>query len=233
MKRTVYILFLVSMSLLTVLTGMYLFSRTEPVFLLKHIRITGADQVAESEILAKVYPFLKDSIFGTDMAKVKESIASHPFIRDVRVKRIFPFSILIEVREKVPSALWVRPGGDIEMLDEEGTPYRKLRKGIGRDLFVVNAKDETDARGIFRQVSNWDRQGIIKKDDVSEVVYNEGDVTLYSLTDGVEIMLGKEERPSRLKRAMAVLQDAKKRGLLIKCIDARFDNGAIVRERKG
>ncbi len=233
MKRTVYILFLVSMSLLTVLTGMYLFSRTEPVFLLKHIKITGADQLAESEILSKVYPFLNDSIFRTDMGKVKEAITSHPFIRDVRVKRIFPFSILIEVKEKVASALWVGPGGEIEMLDEEGVPFRGLRKGSTHDLFVVNARDEADARGIFRQVAGWASQGIIKKDDLSEVVYNEGDVTLYSLTDGVEIILGKEERPGRLKRAMAVLQDAKKRGLLIKCIDARFDNGAIIRERKG
>jgi hypothetical protein len=36
-----------------------------------------------------------------------------------------------------------------------------------------------------------------------------------------------------LKRAIAVLEDAKKRGFLIKCIDARFEKGAIIQERKG
>ncbi len=36
----------------------------------------------------------------------------------------------------------------------------------------------------------------------------------------------------RLKRAMVVLEDAKKRGLLIKCIDARFEKGAIIQERQ-
>jgi cell division protein FtsQ len=228
-----YILFLVPMSLLSVLTAMYLFSRTEPVFLLKNVRITGADQLPESEILSRVYPFLKDSIFGTDMGKVKESITSHPFVKDVRVKRVFPFSILIEVKERVPSALWVGPGGDIQILDEDGAPYRGLGKGKTRDLFVVSAMDKAGAKSVFREVADWDRQGIVRKDDLSEVVYNDGDVTLFSLSDGVEIILGKEERAGRLKRAMAVLQDAKKRGLLIKCIDARFDNGAIVKERKG
>jgi cell division septal protein FtsQ len=64
-------------------------------------------------------------------------------------------------------------------------------------------------------------------------MYNEGNITLFSLNDGVEIILGKEERPERLKRAVAVLEDAKKRGLLIRCIDARFENGAIIKERKG
>ena len=233
MKRTLYLLFIVPMCLLSVLTGMYLFSRTEPVFLLKNIRIKGAEQLPESEILTKIYPFLKDSIFGTDMAKVKAAITSHPFVKDVSVKRVFPFSILIEVKERVPSALWTGPGGDIQMLDEDGVPYRGLYKGSARDLLVISAKEKNDARSIFREVTDWDRRGIIKKDDLSEVMYNEGNITLFSLNDGVEIILGKEERPERLKRAIAVLEDAKRRGVLIRCIDARFEDGAIIKERKG
>ena len=142
MKRTLYLLFIIPMCLLSVLTGMYLFSRTEPVFLLKNIRIKGADQLPESEILAKIYPFLKDSIFGTDMGKVKAAITSHPFVKDVRVKRVFPFSILIEVKERTPSALWTGPGGDIQMLDEDGAPYRGLYKGSTRDLLVISAKEK-------------------------------------------------------------------------------------------
>jgi len=233
MKRTLYLLFIIPMCLLSVLTGMYLFSRTEPVFLLKNIRIKGAEQLPESEILTKIYPFLKDSIFGTDMGKVKAAITSHPFVKDVRVKRVFPFSILIEVKERVPSALWTGPGGDIQMLDEDGAPYRGLYKGSTLDLLVISAKEKNDAKSIFREVTDWDRRGIIKKDDLSEVMYNEGNITLFSLNDGVEIILGKEERSERLKRAIAVLEDAKKRGLLIRCIDARFENGAIIKERKG
>ena len=233
MKRTLYLLFIIPMCLLSVLTGMYLFSRTEPVFLLKNIRIKGAEQLPESEILTKIYPFLKDSIFGTDMGKLKAAITSHPFVKDVRVKRVFPFSILIEVKERVPSALWAGPGGDIQTLDEDGAPYRGLHKGGTRDLLVISAREKNDAKSTFGEVTDWDRRGIIKKDDLSEVVYNEGNITLFSLNDGVEIILGKEQRSERLKRAIAVLEDAKKRGLLIRCIDARFENGAIIQERKG
>jgi cell division protein FtsQ len=233
MKRTVYLLFLIPLSLVSVLTGMYLFSRTEPVFLLKNVRIKGAEQLAESEILRKVYPFLKDSIFGTDMAKVKDAITSHPFVREVRVKRVYPFSILIDVKEHVPSALWVDSNGTVKMLDEDGQPYRNLMKGSTKGLFVVNAAQPEEARSIFKQISTWDQQGIIKKADLSEVSYQEGNIVLFSLDDGVEIILGKEEQHQRLKRAIAVLDDAKKSGLLIKCIDARFERGAIVKERKG
>jgi hypothetical protein len=49
----------------------------------------------------------------------------------------------------------------------------------------------------------------------------------------VEIILGKEDHKARLKKALTVLRDADKRGLVIKCIDARFERGAIIQERKG
>jgi cell division septal protein FtsQ len=58
-------------------------------------------------------------------------------------------------------------------------------------------------------------------------------VTIFGVEDGVEIILGKDDQEGRLKRAIAVLDDARKRGLLIKCIDARFEKGAIIQERKG
>jgi cell division protein FtsQ len=232
-KRTIYLFFLVPICLLSALTAAYLFSRTEPIFLLKNIRIKGASQLSESEILAKIYPFIKKSIFGTDMGKVKEAITSHPFIKDVRVKRVFPFSILIDVNERAPSALWIGSGGDIRMLDESGQAYRSLTKGDAAGLFAISTSEKNEARSVFREVSSWDQQGIMKKDAISEVVYREGNMTVFSLDGGVEIILGKEDHRERLKRALAVLDDARRRGLLIRCIDARFEKGAIVKERTG
>lgn len=233
MKRGLYLLILVPLCLIFVLTGMYLFSRTEPVFLLKNIKIKGACQLQESEILGKIYPYLGSSIFATDMGKVKEAIMAHPFVKDVRVKRVFPFSILIDVKERIPSALWVRPAGDLQVLDEEGFPYRGLMKGSTKGMFVINGGERSAAQSIFKEVSGWGREGILQKESLSEVMYRDGDMTLFSLDDGIEIILGKEDQKERLKRAIAVLDDAKKRGLLIKCIDARFEKGAIVKERKG
>jgi len=233
MKRGLFLLFSIPVCLLSVLIVMYLFSRTEPVFLLKNIKIKGASQLMESEILTRIYPYLRGSIFETDMRKVKEAIAAHPFVREVRVKRTYPFSILIDIKEKVPSALWVGPAGDVYVLDEEGLAYRRLMKGVAKGLFIINGGRENEARSIYREVLGWDREGIMEKDAISEVVYHEGDMTLFSQEDGVEIILGKEDQGERLKRAVAVLDDAKKRGLLIKCIDARFEKGAIVKERVG
>lgn len=118
MKRALLLLFLIPVCVLSMLTVGYLFTKKEPLFLLRNIRIEGVGQLTSEEVMRRAYPFLKESIFGTDVAKVKEAVLAHPFVRDVTIKRIFPFQLVINVREKQPSAMWVSPEGVISVLDE-------------------------------------------------------------------------------------------------------------------
>lgn len=231
-KRWFPLVFIVPFGLIACLV-VYFFVKGEPLFLLKKIRIEGNAQVTEAEIMARIEPLLGDSIFSTDVGKVNAAIASHPYVREVRIKKVYPFSMSIAIREKEASALWVGQGGEVMVLDEEGVPYRRLRRGEATTTFVVNAPDRESASAAYREMTAWLKEGVATPGLLSEVVYQDGMMRLFGLEDGVEIILGREDRKERFKRAMTVLEDAKKRGLLIKCIDARFDKGAIVKERKG
>lgn len=233
MKNTLKFLFIIPLCLLSALTLVYLLGSREPLFFLKNIRINGTHQLGDTDVVGRVAPFLKESLLKIDVSKMKEAITSHPFVREASIRRVFPFSIVIDVKEKVPSALWVNGDGAIEVLDEQGEPYKPLKRGDAMGLFIINAKTRNDAKSIYRDVNAWTGEGVMKKESLSEVAYNEGNVILFGAEDGVEIILGKEDQKMRLKKAMAVLEDAKTRGLIIKCIDARFEKGAIVKERKG
>jgi cell division protein FtsQ len=185
--------------------------------------------------MGRAAPFLRDSLFKIDITKMKEAIVTHPFIKEVRIKRIYPFSLVIDVEEKKPSALWVDSEGQLHVLDENGEPFRGITKGDAKGLIVINAKEKNGAKSVYGQLNEWLREGIIKEETLSDVAYNEGNITIYGCgcDNGVEIILGKEDQKGRLKRAVAVLEDAKRRGFLIKCIDARFERGAIIKERQG
>lgn len=233
MKRIAYYLCIVPLCLLSVLTLIYLISKDEPLFSLQNIKIKGATQLTDQEIMRRALPFLRESIFKADVDKVKEAVLAHPFVKEVSIKRVYPFSLLIEVKEKTASALWATPQGDVMVLDEEGEAYRHLSKEDTANLFLVRARDKAMAKSLYNQVRSWIREGAIRKESIAEVVYNDGGITLVHMADGVEIILGKEDQKARLKRATAVLEDAKKRGLFIRCIDARLDTGAIIKERKG
>jgi cell division protein FtsQ len=233
MKRTIQMLFLIPVCVISMLTMVYLFSKDEPLFFLKNIKIEGVQQLQDRDVMGKIAPFLKESLLKVDVTRVKEAITSHPFVREVSVRRVYPFSLVIDVKEKKPSALWVNGQGDIRVLDENGEPYKGLTKGDIKGMFIINAADGNDVKSVYREISGWASQGILKKEAISEVSYSAGNITIFGLEEGVEIILGKEDQKERLKKAIAVLEDAKKRGLLIKCIDARFEKGAIIQERKG
>lgn len=232
MKRFLYILFIIPVCLLSVLTMVYLYSSNVPLFIIKNIKIKGMEQLQDSEIMGRISPFIKDSIFNIDIPKIKDVVLSHPFVKDVRIKRIFPFSIVIDVQEKKPAALWADNKGNIMILDEHGEPYRALTKGAVKDMFIINTPAKDDIRDILKEIDLWISEGLIKKDDISEVVCRDKSITLFLVQDSIEIILGKEDLKKRLERAQVVLEDAKKRGLLIKCIDARFEQGAIIQERQ-
>jgi cell division protein FtsQ len=233
MKKVLYICFIIPLCILSMLTIVYIFSKDEPFFFVKNIKINGIEQLKDGDVMGRITPYLKESLINIDASKMQESIIAHPFVREVRIKRIYPFSIIVDVKEKRPSALWVNAEGEVNVLDENGEPYKKLDKSDLKGMFIINAKEITDAKSLFKEINAWFAEGVIKNDTVSEVAYKDGSITIFGMGDGVEIILGKEDQRGRLKRAVAVLEDAKKRGLLIKCIDARFEKGAIIQERKG
>jgi hypothetical protein len=56
-----------------------------------------------------------------------------------------------------------------------------------------------------------DPRRAIRKESISEVVYNDGSITLVHLADGVEIILGKRTRRHGSKGRSGA-EDAKRRG---------------------
>ncbi|MBP1745396.1 MAG: cell division protein FtsQ [Deltaproteobacteria bacterium] len=235
MKKSLYTLFLIPLCVISMLTIIYIFAKDEPLFFLKNVKVNGIQQLKDNDIMGRAAPFLSDSLFKIDISKMKEAIVSHPFIKEVRIKRVYPFSLVIDVDEKKASALWVDGEGQLHVLDENGDPFRGFSKEDTKGLIVINAKNKNGAKSVYGLIHEWFKEGIIKRESLSDVAYNEGSITIYGCgcDDGVEIILGKEDQKGRLKKAVAVLEDAKQRGFLIKCIDARFEKGAIIKERQG
>jgi len=233
MRKVLYMLFIIPVCILSMLSIIYLASKKEPLFFLQNVKINGTSQLNDKEIMKEVSPYLKESLLRIDVTKIKDTIAANPLVKEVRIKRIYPFSIVIDVKEKIPSAIWVNQEGDPHVLDEYGDPYRKLSRGENKGLYIINAREKSDAKSLLKQINGWTAEGILKKEKISEAVHHEGSVTIFGYEGPIEIILGKEEQKQRLQRAVAVLEDANKRGLVIKCIDARFEKGAIIQERKG
>ncbi len=231
MKKVLLGLFLLPLSALSMFTLAYLFTKGDPLFSIRAISVKGVSQLKERDVVTSIAHLAKGTLFGADVERMSDLIRSHPLVRDVRISRVYPFSLVIDVVEKRPSALWVSGNGDIRVLDENGEPFRGIHKGETK-LFLVRAPDKDAAQKVFRTVTDWTGDRLIKEDAISEVALEQRGLVLYGQKDGLEIILGTEGEKGRLKRALAVRDDAQKRGLMIKCIDARFEKGAIIQERR-
>ena len=104
MKKTLYMLFIVPVCILSMLSIIYLASKKEPLFFLQNVKINGASQLNDKEIMGKVSPYLKESLLSIDVAKMKDTIAANPLVKEVRIKRIYPFSIVIDVKDRSTNA---------------------------------------------------------------------------------------------------------------------------------
>lgn len=232
MKKIMKLLSILLLSLFPILTIVFFASLKGPFFTLREIKVEGTRNIREKEIMEAISPFVDRELFGIDEEQIRKVLALNPFIKDVKVKKLYPFSLIIDIEEKRSSALWVRPEGDIMILDEEGKPYSPLRGGELDGLVLINASNEKEAKEIFEKICNWIRQGIIKREDIMEVCYTNGEITVFYKED-TEIFLGGKDFERRLQNAISLYEEARKRGLILRYIDASFDeNLEITRERK-
>ncbi|MCS7280244.1 MAG: FtsQ-type POTRA domain-containing protein [Desulfobacterota bacterium] len=207
-----------------------LFIKEEPILRLKGIKVSGCDQIKEEEIISLVLPKLGKSILNLDTQTIRKALMAHPYVAEVKVKRVYPFYLHIAIREKSPTALWAKPDGTVKIVDEEGRPFRDLMLREKSKLPLIHAENEENLKEGLILLKGWVAQNIVKSDFIAELVYSRKAVRVVT-TDSVEILLGREDFEKRLKKALKVMEDAKRRGVLIKCIDARFEKGAIIRER--
>lgn len=232
MRKALFLAFLICVFLVFFAVTFNFFVKGEPLFLLRGVRISGCSLVSENEIMALIAPHIDTSILNVEIEKIRKALIGHPCVKNVKVKRVYPFYLHIEIEERNPAALWVRPDGSLKVVDEDGYAFRDIRKNEKARLFLIHADKEKDLKEALLMIRKWISEGVATHDFLSQILFVDGNITILT-NENVQIILGKEDFEKRLKKAKKVLEDAKKRGILVKLIDARFEKGAIVREREG
>ena len=101
----VSIIFVLTISVIAVLifyTKRWMMSSV--LFHLRTIKISGNELVSEKTILSLIDIKSGIRIFNVNTDSLEKKLISNPFIKDVSVKRIFPSTISISIKEKRPIA---------------------------------------------------------------------------------------------------------------------------------
>lgn len=179
------------------------------------------------------------NIFRLDLELIGRKIDEHPWISGVRVKRVFPREVVIQVTEHVPAALINL--GCLYYVDRDGIVFKPLEEGDKLDLPLLAGLDQLfllehpeEARRLLKEalvvVQELGRHSTFGLAQISEVRIDpvEG-FDLYTLAGGVPVRLGFEDYAAKLSRLERIYADLAPRLQVLKYIDLIVDDRVIVK----
>lgn len=199
-------------------------------------RVTAEEIVRASQIKADML------LFGIDLRRIENNVRMHPYVDEVQVSREIPDAIRIEIAEREPIA--ALPLNQIMYLDETGIALPPLNGGQHFDVplvtgaeFLGDIEPGSRVKSIFvqRALAVLREARVIESNVyqlISEVHVNaEGNVTLFSLDNGIPVHLGRDVSIEQLKVFETFWNSfVPERGAeQLRSVDLRFDGQVVAR----
>jgi cell division protein FtsQ len=195
---------------------------TADLLRIREIRFTGVRSAGEQELLdlSPVKP--GDNLLRADVEAMERALRRHPWVAGLEIRRRWPPSLAVEVRER--EAVAVVDLGGLYLLDRQGQPFKRAAPGDGLDLPLVTgfARDDYVQRradvepllgGALRLAEDWARAGLERGLPLSEIHLDVAEgVTLYAGEEGLQIRMGGGETAPKLERLQAVLSSLRAEG---------------------
>ncbi len=211
-----------------------------PYFQVEHIVVRGTGSlVSESALREWLGVREGDSLWKASPEVVEARLEAHPMLRAAVVRRVFPSTLDIRVRERRPAAITVLD--DLYYLDRNGESFGPLGPGHGRDFPVFTGVAE-GAGGqrhwtLRRALRLLRRSKSTAVDfEISEVHLDPDDgLVLYPADPRVPIYLGWKSWERRLPQAIQVLTAWRDSTGSLARVDLRFRDQVVVglREPRG
>lgn len=226
LKRVRSGLYLLSAVGLLVALGVWLFH--SPYFPVKSVKIEGdLKRLNADDLEQTAHQYIRGNILSADLTATRHAFAALPWVADVKVRRLWPDTVQIHIREREPLARWVGSGdADGGLVDASGVafdaptdeefPIFSGNTGI-RELMA----EEYHA---FRAILEPTNLTITRMDYSQRLARN------ITLSNGMVLHLGRNHAPERLRRFVVLWHEVlHKRAHEIAHVDLRYKDGAAVR----
>lgn len=202
-----------------VLLAAFDFMIRSPFFSVRETVVRGCKELTEKDIVALAAVRSAPNILSLNLEAMARRIRANPWIRQVSIGREFPGRLVIVIQERKPVAL-LEKGNALFLLDDDGTPFKKLEAGEVNDLPVLTGLVRTDRvdEALLKSALALLNTLAAAKDVppigvVSEIHGNETfGLSLFTDT-GLCLQLGFDGYETKLKRLAPVMEDLDKKNL--------------------
>ena len=215
------------------------------VFQLRRIEVRGNIILPRSELVDTMAIPVTGSIFGVDLAEVQKRLETLNYVYGVRVGRLLPHTIFVDVVENEPLAYVAGPEFFVVTAEGRALPLPHGRHELELPTLsgVPSAMQALDAGYIDGHAQLEQACAILKflrsgypqlYEELSEMVFGvSGEVNLYLAESSTVVRLGDQDIEGRIAALSAFLLTVRgKRGLMdYAYIDLRYNQQIVVRER--
>jgi len=195
-------------------------------FQIADLSVTGHDQLTREEVLASAQVTGRSSLLFLDVDTTRERLKTNPWIADATVRKLLPGQLQIEIRERVPFALWQKDRR-VSVIADDGTV---LESFVAPQLLtlpmVVGAGAETRARDFLALL---DRFPAIRDQVRASILVGERRWNL-RLRNGLDIRLPEFGAVGALEQLVALDREVQLLSRDIVSIDLRLPDRVTVRQ---
>ena len=191
-------------------------------FPLRTLRVQGQVQrVDEAKLRAIVLPYAKRGFFAVQLDRIQEEIDAMPWVEHAEVRKQWPDVLIVAISEHRPFARW---GGE-RLLSEQGRLFPAHGIKVPRGLPQLDGPESRVPEVVA--LYNHAREQLANAGGIRGVALDRRGSWSIALTDGTEVVLGREDPEERLERFAPLLPRlvAQHPGQRLARADLRYTNG--------
>jgi cell division protein FtsQ len=198
-------------------------------FRISEVALAGEHEIGRDEILVLAGINDRTSLLFLDAARTRTRLLTNPWISEATVLKLYPDRLRIEIRERLPFALWQKEG-QVALIAADGTVLQDAVPARFAELpLVVGKGAQQSAQDFLALVA---RYPLIAKLNEASVLVAERRWNLH-LKSGLEILLPEAGAEDALRTLVDLDRSKKLLSRDITTVDLRLPDRVIVRQSDG
>jgi len=173
------------------------------------------------------------NIFLFDIGHLKQTLEAHRWIEEVQVRKIFPFSLRIEIKETTPLAILEKD--NFFLIDREGAILEQIESREMQDLPLLIDSNHFEKHYPQNLKLAWDCLDSLTPSEREQVdvidLSDYNNVTIKLKSSSIWLILGRGQYPEKIRSFKAWSSHLMEYGEL-EYVDLRFEDRFYIKSQK-
>jgi cell division protein FtsQ len=231
LKRAIRTAFRLLLLFLLLFVGhsVYVHLLEDPIFRVREFEVAGNRKISEETVLSLAEIEGMPNLFTLRLKDVAKRLESHPWVDQVRVRKVFPNKIAVQIEEREPVA--ILPLEELYYIDTKGVIFATVGDADAYNYPFLTGltrqtleKDPVESKHLIIKALEFlrivDKERVFPPEEISEIHMEKMDgIRYFTKAEGLQVKMGWEQFGEKLRRLSIILSDLQKRGLSAVSID--------------